>query len=375
MAKITAGPAPWSRRGRGSILVNRGDFSNVKGGFGGGNRGLVNVPSKELKNSATGDPYKVYKKYCMPEGDFEHLSSLIETAHGAKTVKRSHNEVENVLSDRYKDSIEKDGKHILANVRSAGDYIDYGFGESQQKNITSVECKGGHIASIAYNPGYKLLKVLFAKRGDEVVFFDLPANVAATLMYLGANGTMAPPDKNGRERHAVGVEFWNLVRIRGTLHGTRYRFSYTVDNRTGFSGYGGTTGGTPAESGDGGNMSSSEAETVANVTQENKPYSPVTEIPEPAKFPSYALDEYGKADFDRILGEDGIYRPWYDEMKRSWQASGASYMLRLADKAEKSYKSGNIGSAIEAFKDLSRSGVKFPDAMENDVDFDFSEAT
>ena len=99
MAKITAGPAPWSKRGRGSIIGNRGDFSNVREGFGGGERGLVNVPSKELASSATGDPYKVYKKYCMPEGDFKHLSNLIETAQGAKTVKRSSNEVKNLLSE------------------------------------------------------------------------------------------------------------------------------------------------------------------------------------------------------------------------------------------------------------------------------------
>lgn len=376
MAGFSAGPAPWGT-GFGEFVARQGrkrTFSKQMKGFS-GEGVLVNVPSKTNANMLTGDPYELYKNYRMPEGDFNHLSDLIQKAQKAKTV--SANEVPNVLSDHYKSVLNKDGslKQIFKDVRSPGDFIDFGFSEKQQKNITSVDCQGGHIKSIAYNPGYKLMKVLFTKRGDEVVFFDLPANVASTLMYLGANGTMAPPDKNGRERHAVGVEFWNLVRIRGTLHGTRYQFAYTVDNRISFFDYTGSPGGTPVSKGDGGDLSQGEQKTIAQKTQVSKPNTPVTDVPEPAKFPSYAIDAYSKADFDRILGEDGKYRPWYDDMKHTWRASGSSYMLKLADQAEKAYGRGNLSQASEAFKDLSRSGVKFPDAMENDEDFDFSEST
>ena len=34
-------------------------------------------------------------------------------------------------------------------------------------------------------------------------------------------------DKHGVLRHDLGKEFWNAVRIRGTVHGYRYEFTYT----------------------------------------------------------------------------------------------------------------------------------------------------
>lgn len=133
-----------------------------------------------------------------------------------------------VLSDEY-----IQGSQRLKNAQTPADYIDYAFDtKRQEKNLRTVECKGGHIKTITYAALYSLLKVSFTKRGDEVVFFNLPNNVAMLLMKLGEDGTFAPPGKNGEERHAVGVEFWNLVRVRESVHETRYPFEYTIDNRT-----------------------------------------------------------------------------------------------------------------------------------------------
>jgi hypothetical protein len=43
------------------------------------------------------------------------------------------------------------------------------------------------------------------------------------------------PDARGIQRHILGIEFWDLIRIRGTVHGTRYKFEYVEDNNNGYS--------------------------------------------------------------------------------------------------------------------------------------------
>ena len=165
---------------------------------------------RRLKSNLTGDIY------LLPKRDYEEL---------VKYFGEHHSE----LSEGY-----ADGKKLYRNIHTPADYIDYAFEKKgQQKQLISQECAGGHIRKLTYNALYMLLMVEFTNRGDVCVFFNLPANVASTLMYLAENNTMAPPDKNGRERHAVGVEFWNLVRVRGSIHDTRFPFQYTKDFRTG----------------------------------------------------------------------------------------------------------------------------------------------
>lgn len=164
---------------------------------------------RRLKSALTGDTYDV------PE-------------HDANELEGTFMEQVSKLSSQYGD------KKLLARISTPADYIDYAFqSKQQQANITAVDCKGGHIARLEYNAICLLLKVTFLNRGDVVVFFNLPAQTAALLMLYARNNTMAPPDRNGRPRHALGVEFWNLVRVRGTVHNTRFPFQYTVDLRTG----------------------------------------------------------------------------------------------------------------------------------------------
>ena len=167
--------------------------------------------TRPVKSYLTGDVY------LLPKHDYTQL---------VKYLGEHHSE----LSEQYK----QDDKQLYKNIQTPADYIDFAFEKaSQKKNLTTVTCQGGHIKALTYNPLYKLLMVSFSNRGDVVVFFDLPTNIASQLIYFAENNTMSPPDKHGRERHAVGVYFWDVVRVRGSLHDTRYAFQYTSDFRTG----------------------------------------------------------------------------------------------------------------------------------------------
>ena len=178
-------------------LKNKREFVNTTGDM------------RRIKGNLTGDVYM------LPKRDYDELV-------------QHFNEHRSELSQEY----QQNGKY--ARVQTPADYIDFAFNSSAgKKNSTMQECQGGHIKKLTYNPLYMLLMVEFINRGDICVFFNLPANVAARLMYLAETNTMAPPSKEGKERHMVGVEFWNLVRVRGTIHDTRYPFQYTNDMRTG----------------------------------------------------------------------------------------------------------------------------------------------
>lgn len=167
--------------------------------------------TRDVRGILTGDVYK------LPKQDYERLVGYF-------------NEHRSELSQQYT----ADGKQLYRNIQTPGDLIDFALDKkSQQKRLETVECRGGHIKSLTYNSYYKVLKVEFTNRGDTVVFFELPANVAAELMLFGRDNVMAVSRRDGTERHMVGVRFWDLVRVRGTVHVTRYPFQYTVDNRTG----------------------------------------------------------------------------------------------------------------------------------------------
>jgi hypothetical protein len=88
----------------------------------------------------------------------------------------------------------------------------------------------GHIAKIDYAPMRQLMSVQFLDEQtdvptDEVVFFAVPEPVYAELYYLAESGT-GLIDKKGVFRHNLGIRFWDIVRIRGTKHGTRYHGEY-----------------------------------------------------------------------------------------------------------------------------------------------------
>lgn len=170
-------------------------------------------PTRPIRDSLTGDVY------LMPKQDYTELINKLGINQNMIASKQSQEYI--------------DGGKKLSAVQTPTDYIDYAFNTPQQKkNITTAECDDGHIRKLAYNPLYKLLMVTFWNN-TKCVFFNLPANLAATLIYCMENNVMAINPKSGGDRHQVGVEFWNLVRVRGTLHDTRYPFQYTEYHNSG----------------------------------------------------------------------------------------------------------------------------------------------
>ena len=202
---MPVGPSPfqqdfsdWYKKER--HTANKKEMKGLQAGY----------PTRSLRSNLTGDVY------LLPRQDYEELV-------------KHFGEHQSELSEGY-----KDGKKLYKNIHTPADYIDYAFDTKLQKaNIYTQECQGGHIKALTYNSLYMLLMVEFTNRGDVVVFFNLPANVANELMYLAKSNTMAPSPVDGTTRHAVGVQFWNLVRVRGTVHDTRFPFQYTKDFRTG----------------------------------------------------------------------------------------------------------------------------------------------
>lgn len=104
-----------------------------------------------------------------------------------------------------------------------GKYIYKALVEQEDK-LQSVRGVG-HIDEIAYSPTYQLMQVFFKTDGAVVVYFRVPKELYSELAYLAKSGGTFV-DQNGITRHVLGKVFWDIVRIRGTKHGSRYRFEY-----------------------------------------------------------------------------------------------------------------------------------------------------
>lgn len=338
---VKSGPAPWSAGFSKNPVSGRVKFASK--------RSLRNV--RDLRRVTGRSSGNVYN---LPAKDYKDVVEYLNLMH-MNTEGSGMRQINGGLSAGYKKAAEK-GKHRLRDVHTPGDFIDFGFSNEQKENITTVACKGGHIAMLSYNPVYMLLKVQFSKScnlPDTVVFFNLPANVATTLMYLAESNAMAAPGKNGEERHAVGVEFWNLVRVRGTVHETQYSFSYTEG---------------------GGNMTSSrftqaDANKIAQKTQVRTPNSSVVKRPGKSETSSSRLvSSYDEKDLPRIFGDDGDYRDWFEELKGQWSASGSSFFVAKAKNAESYYRDGMYNMCKKELNILAQSGVVFPD-LKNDTSY------
>ena len=150
-------------------------------------------------------------EYKMPESDYDEYM----------TYYRSQSEES--LSDGYS----KSGRS--RDIKTPADYVDYAFGKNTKAVV--VTQKGcGHIKMLWYSAYYQILKVKFWN-GTICAFFRVPKEVAGVLLALAQTGTTMHTE-NG-ERHMLGVYFWDLVRIRRTVHGSRYKFVYTDDRNTG----------------------------------------------------------------------------------------------------------------------------------------------
>lgn len=128
------------------------------------------------------------------------------------------------LTDEYKKS------KTLSHTSSAADYVDYSF-EVDKDNVSSYEgC--GHIAQFDYNSATLTLKVTFTTNGNVVAYFGVPSTVVGELIYAAKTKQTQYSMSTGLEVHTLGVRFWDLIRIRGNVHGSRYEFAYVTDNGT-----------------------------------------------------------------------------------------------------------------------------------------------
>ena len=110
------------------------------------------------------------------------------------------------------------------------DAIDYAmnaFDENDPSHGPIYKQEGcGHIKLIEYAQMQQVLRVTFVTDGAICLFFRVPSAVAGALLSLAKSGVKRISAVDGTERHALGIEFWDLVRVRGQRHGSRYPFEY-----------------------------------------------------------------------------------------------------------------------------------------------------
>lgn len=95
----------------------------------------------------------------------------------------------------------------------------------------------GHIARLEYAPYRTMMRVTFQPeenngkvtgRDDIAIYFRIPTTVFGELYWLAESKVTQASPINGDIRHALGIRFWDLVRIRGKREGGRY--PYSVEN-------------------------------------------------------------------------------------------------------------------------------------------------
>ena len=131
---------------------------------------------------------------------------------------------EGPLTEEYKSA---DDKRKRQNMRSLADYCNWSFDREDSK-YDSFSCPEGHIERVDYNNGTKIMRVRFRSGGGATCcYFYVPAEVYSTMKHL-SDGMPTRLDRRGVARHLVGIYFWDLVRVRGTVHGNRYECCYAA---------------------------------------------------------------------------------------------------------------------------------------------------
>ena len=149
---------------------------------------------RKLTDPATGKDYKV------PADDYQEFSTW-------ESVNRQGTDTEEGMEE----------------------YIAKGF--KGNKDSFSVEgC--GHIKFLEYD-GYRMLLRVTFWNDDVCVYFRVPLAVAGQLRVYALSRQTQLSAIDNKARHLLGIRFWDLVRIRGTIHGSRYRFTYaSIGNNT-----------------------------------------------------------------------------------------------------------------------------------------------
>lgn len=157
-----------------------------------------------LTQSTTGNLYEI------PKSQYDEFMRFVR------------NVADEEMSEPYKSG---DGR--LKSVNTPADYVDYVFGKNTKTRPLSVQ-GAGHILQLDYAPRYQVLRVYFLNRKSICCFFQVPRDVFGELSYLAESGAT-----RGDGRHLLGVRFWDLVRVRGTVHQTQFKFIYTAGGATG----------------------------------------------------------------------------------------------------------------------------------------------
>ena len=174
--------------------VVRGNSSNVYNGK------VTPAKMHELTDPATGKPYQI------PDDDYREY-----------------------LGQKQDKSVDK--------------YVASAFESSADVKVVEPRATGGdtgHIIKLEYAVLYKILRVTFkkpSKGGQVVAYMNVPAPVAGELLYLAESNQTQVSASSGTLRHVLGMRFWDLIRIRGTIHGSRYPFDYVTDMGNGRDSY------------------------------------------------------------------------------------------------------------------------------------------
>lgn len=130
-------------------------------------------------------------------------------------------------------------KFIADNNISAEDgmaaYVEESFNGKSKGKVWDTD-GAGHIIRLEYNDYTQVMRVYFRK-GAICVYFRVPMVVFGELYALAQSKITTAHTFDGNERSALGVRFWDLVRIRGSLYGGQFRFTYMQGNSDYMSDY------------------------------------------------------------------------------------------------------------------------------------------
>lgn len=147
-----------------------------------------------------------------------------QTVEKVKLIGLNGEEIETYVSKGYKDNI---GFSAQSNEDAAA-YASNALDSDKPDHgpIFDVQVKEGHIKRVEYASREQVMRVTFWNNA-QVIYFRVPTAVAGMLKsFAESNFVHHPDERTGRPRHILGVAFWNLIRIRGQQHGSRYPFQY-----------------------------------------------------------------------------------------------------------------------------------------------------
>ena len=205
-ASVVAGAFPWNRSAANETKGK--SYRNFSAdGLEWDSTGYRFARNKNWKNAKTLDGENIYTK-------------KTKTFYGLDG--KRHRKIVYMPKDDYSDNIAFSAGAYGADKEL--DFADHIF-NSEKSNIKTATTTRGHIETVSYAIDDQMLRVSFAN-GDECTFFGVPWTIGGQLLHYAEYNTIAYRDEHGIERHKLGVEFWNLVRIRGQRVNARYPFAY-----------------------------------------------------------------------------------------------------------------------------------------------------